>query len=191
MNRKRVVLFAALAAAVFVLLVLISAGVYPIARVNGSFISARYFARQYSAATIYSGAVLKTISDVASSSVRQDVPEKDMRAVVLDQLVEQTLSHARAKELLGDSYDSLIQSKIAKYEADNNLKGAVGKLFGLSYEDFRSLVLVPLAEKELLSARLFLENKHYEDWIKGTRASASVSIYSPVFRWDGARVVAK
>jgi hypothetical protein len=184
-------LFAVLAAAVFVLIVLINAGIYPIARVNGSFISARYFARQYAAATLYSGTVLKTINDVSSSSVKQDVPENDMRAVVLDQLVEQSLAHSQAKEMLGDGYESLIESKIAKYEADNSLRGAAGMLFGLSYEDFRSLVLVPLAEKELLSARLFLENKKYDDWIKEARGMASVSIYSPAFGWDGTRVVAK
>ena len=191
MKKKTIIILSAIAAIVFVLIVLINAGEYPVARVNSSFITARYFARQYGAASVYSEAVIKSIGQIASSTFKENVSDKDMRAVVLDQLVEQDLIHAKVRNLLAGDYDSLLKNKIAKYETNDKLKGVVDKLFGLSYGDFHDLILVPLAEKDLLSARLFLEGEHYEDWIKEARAGASVSIYSSAFAWDGAGVKAR
>lgn len=186
---KKIVAAVAAGAVLLAVLWVLSLGYYPILLVNGRVLTAHEYAVRYAAATRYSQKVVGAIDAVASSSVRADVTEGDLRAVALDQLVEEELVHETALAEFGSSYAMLVSDKVSKYDTDQKLQSASANLFGLSFPDFKKQVLYPQAERELLAGRLFLEGKNLNDWLAAARRDAKVHIFSNSFAWNGDRVV--
>lgn len=177
------------ASAILVLLAvyLVASDRYPIAMVNGQAIGAKRFRSQYRAAQTYLGNARKAVAGTSTSS---NIPDSELQAVVLDQLIESTLAQQGAEKEVGGDLDYLVENKMANYDSDQKLAAAASGLYGISYADFRKDFLVPQAEADILLGRLYLRGEKLEDWLKNARASARVSIFSSKFRWDGSKVMA-
>jgi len=174
-----------LAAAFFV-----SQGDYPIAMVGNSFVSAKAYATEYQAATLYYQNVLKTYGTMATDTPAITPP--DLEAGAMDALVEDTLIKDEAvREVGAGDLASLVQDKLSKYSGNSDLANAGATLYGLDKQTFWDDILVPEATKEVLTDRLVSQGKNIDDWVSTARKSARVIIFSPQLTWDGTQVNAK
>lgn len=177
------VLMVVILAAIYV----VSSSRYPVAMVNGSPITAREVAVDYMAAQKYFDNLVKTYP--------QNAPDRPavstLKLAVLNQLVEQALIAQGARQEAGSDLDALVQDKITKYASSGDLSRAASALYGLSENDFKNEVLIPQAESDVLSGRLFLQGKKLEDWLAQAKKDAQVVILSGNYAWDGQAVVAK
>ncbi len=170
-------------------LFLVSRGYYPIALVDGEFVSARRFVDDYNAALLYYNNFLKTYKPNAEES--EKISPSDLQLAVIGNIIERVLiSHAARKEA-GSDLDVLIAGKIDKYLGDPQLAQAASALYGWNMEDFKKNVLVPQAEREILLGRFFLRAQNFETWFSETKRSVTVYIFSPRFEWNGEAVVRK
>ena len=165
-------------------LLLVSADYYPVALVNSSTIGARRFWRNFRAASVYHGNLQKVYG-----ADEKPLDDKAIQAGVLQELIERELVSAGAKVEAGSDMDYLVGRKLTKYDKNSGLQQAAGVVYGLSYADFRSDVLIPQAEEDVLAGRLYLRGEKLEDWLQDARRRASVVIFARGFAWDGEKVV--
>ncbi len=183
--------FLAIVSGALACIVLVRLNYYPVALVGGRVISARQFMENYAAAQAYYQNALRTYAAASSTVSFSELKDKDIEADVLNQLVEAVLVGDGAKQEAGGDLDLLVAGKIEKYDTDPKFQRAAEALYGLPFSDFKSDVLVPQAERDVLTGRLFLKGKKLDDWLRSAKRSARVIIFSPAFRWDGEKVVGK
>ena len=135
-----------------------SSGYYPIAIVGNRIVLARAFWKNYEAAEIYYGNLERTYG--ASSTIVS--ANGEFEKLVLEALVEGSLIHTEALRELGGDLSYLIEEKLGKFESDARLKEAAAAVYGLNAYDFKNEILVPQAEREILSGRLFLKGEGLE-----------------------------
>ena len=121
---------------------------YPVAVVNGEFISARDFEREFNAALVYYQNVIRTYSEqrVDLASVGDFVFE--LRRATLDNLIEDVLVYNELEDRVSNGLDEAVARKIPDFNE------SAAALYGLSVADFKEMVLVPQAHRELLSSQL-------------------------------------
>lgn len=159
-------------------------GYYPIAIVNGNLVFARSLTDEYFVAYRYYANLLGPQNDrVASLEFK-----KELRRATLNDLIEKSLIGQELKNRVGRDLDSLVDNKIKIPAKSDDVEKAANLLYGLSLADFREMVLVPKAQREILEGRLFLEKKNIEEWLVGAAENASVFILTPEFYWDKNRV---
>lgn len=184
MSRYRIyIIFSAIVSAGLLAVLLISLGHYPIMMVNGDFISAGHFLREYRAASRYYGNFLQTYESAAKGE--EKLSERDIQLIVLDGLVEKSLISSGAKKAVGNDLSGLVSKKLQGIVGDQKLESMAASLYGLSGGEFTRDVLVPQAEREILAGRLFLNGENINDWLLGARNSASVITFSSGFSWNG------
>ena len=156
-------------------------GYYPIALVNGNLVSARTFSREYAAADAYYRRVIQTYGAQALGPAA--LAPSDIRALVMEKVVEDALIENAARREVGADLSALVENKLSELSADGELAKAASTLYGLNKADFRNFVLVPQAERDILSGRLFLKGEKFDDWLTQAKQSANISIFSNQFRW--------
>ena len=183
---KPYLVFLGIVVVALVLLSFVSLGFYPIVWVAGDFVSARHFYKHYGAATLYYQNALRTYNVLSSSSTQ--LTPTEIQASVLDQLIENTLVARGVREEVGEDAEALAQNRLEKFDQGQTVKAAVHTLYGLGFEEFEHEILLPQAQFELLSGRLFLRGKKIDDWLLETKRSSRVIIFSNRFSWDGEQV---
>ncbi len=168
---------------------LVSLGYYPIAIVNGDVISGRKFKKHFEAGNLYYDRFQETYKELIAKD--STLAPRDIQASILEQLIEDKLVHKGVREELKDDFDYLLKAKVEKYDEDVSLQQAALTLYGLNFNDFKEEILIPQAERELLSARLFLKGEKIEDWLLKTKRTSKVSILSNQFHWTGDKVELK
>ncbi len=172
-------------------LVVLSTGSYPIAVVNGSMISANRFQKNYAATLVYYSNLLKSSEgNSTSTAALAKITPTDLQVNVLDQLVVAKLVEVGAKREVGSDLMELVNDKIGDYAKDEKIRNGAERLYGMGFADFRAETLVPQAEMDILSGRLFLRDEDFQTWLADARRSANVRIFSPKFTWDGEKVMA-
>ncbi len=191
MKRKQIILLAIILVAC-VIAVVIAFGYYPIASVNGHLVSAATFRTQLAAARTYARSARTTYQDVPSTTIQfAATDDADLARVVLDTVVENSLVHEGLHTVVGTGADNIVTEKVDQYGSGGDLASASKALFGLSLDTFRSEILVPQAEREVLGSKLFLEGKTITTWTQDARVAATVRLYSPQYSWDGTQVVVR
>lgn len=165
-------------------------GYYPAMSVNGFWLSQRQVEKNLAAAGRYEENFVRTYRPLLSSS-SGTVNLSDLKAAVLSSLVDQTLIHRVLKADLGPRFESLVHERLNEVVSSTEIFEAGRALYGLDREDFKEIVLVPQAERDLLTSRLFLKSKKLSDWLDLERRQSQVRVFSDKFYWDGERVAAK
>lgn len=162
---------------------LIRAGFYPVAVVNYTIISRREFTQSYQAATVYYKNALAAYvgKELDNKSARELVVE--LRRAVLDHLIENVLIYNELENRVGSELVVLSEKKIPPFR-----ESAALAVYGLNAADFKELVLVPQAQREILESRLESENGNLDEWLTDARKSATVVLLMFGFEWDGASV---
>jgi len=126
------------------------------------------------------GGVLK----LSDEEVKQRVFGNIIDKVFLDKLISQidTTLDKKADDLVKQSIDQ---------SPNLQLDTAARKLYGLSAEDFKELVLIPQAKRDLLTER-FKDNQEqlnqmWEDLVK----TADIKVYYPGYKWEGGEIKKK
>lgn len=168
-------------------LFLVSLGYYPIAIVNGIFITARTFTKDYGAASMYYANYLKIYRFPGSDAA--PLSSDDIARAVMDQLIENALAAQGAEKEAGSDLENLVNEKINEAVKNSQLENAAKTLYGLSLDDFKNEVLKPQAERDILTGRLFLKGQNIDTWLADAKKSARVIFFSGRFRWNGTEVV--
>jgi hypothetical protein len=158
-----------------------------VARVNGTEIAASDFERQLNIFTHYATVVR---SSQGSTSTPDAVFTSELRRLTLDSLIEQELIRAEAEKRLGDEGLGLrVQTKINATTSTEEIADAVKTLYGVSNQDFKEAVLMPLARQEILLGEFANSTSTFESWLVSARRGASVTIYAEDLRWADGQVI--
>jgi hypothetical protein len=162
---------------------------YAVANVNGDAISVSSFKINYAAAQSY----YETLKDeyTKNNVQTQEVSDKQLRASVLDQLVEAEIIDQGLQKEAGGEANGLVADRIKEFTNDESLAIAAKNLYGFSSNDFTREVLIPQAKTDILRGRLFLKNEDFKTWLTAAKKSANVKIFSNDYTWDGVMVRAK
>jgi len=169
----------------------VNSGWYPAAAVNGTLVSAGLFEKELAAAFRYYSRVLSTYTD--QSEVTPEELRKlreDLRAATLDNLVENILIEDKLEEIIGEELPDIVKKKLASVSLDSEkIPDAVTALYGLTLEEFKTLVLTPQAKREILEGRLVAQKQEYASVVQELRSKASVKIFLQGLFWNGQSVV--
>lgn len=157
-------------------------GWYPIAIANSRIITARTLVRQTSAANQYYTTVLK-IQNLPAESL------DEIKRAALDKLIENALIYSELLEKESRA-NQLVSARLDQLNLDKQKIGEVSvALYGLSFSEFRDMVLLPEARKEILVDRLIAGGQQdFAQWLADAKTKASVFILNNQFEWDGAKI---
>ncbi len=162
-------------------------GYYPVAFVNGEMITARALQDEHAAAFQY---YIRTLTQKPEFDPRSPEVQRELRRASLHDLVDKELISQELERRVGKDLGAAVAGRISGANLDNKVLADAAKLlYGLELADFKEMVLVPQAKKELLEGSLFLEQKKFDAWLAEAEAAASVTILTPEFAWDKTKVV--
>ena len=160
-------------------------GLYPIAVVNGDWVSARRFNLHMNAAEQYEA------QEAATSTNPSVLRSKDLTVSIVSGLIEEQLIRQGAEKEFGAELKNLERQRTNAFLERASSIEAESKKYGLNKEKFEKEILRPQVVRDLLAGRLFLESLRLEDWLLAEKRKASVSIFSEIFLWNGEEVVAR
>lgn len=190
MTAKNTIFFLLTAAIVVGVVYFVVTKSYAAAFVNFNAISVESFENDFEAAFVYYEKALKTYNQGDAAVIESEEVKKEIQRAVLEKLIGNSIVH---RELLArmskKELESVIENKIGKIEEKSReIEEGIKNLYGFSLEDFKSRVLTPMAEQEILEGRLFLENKNFDEWLKEEKAKARVIILISGFKWEDGQV---
>jgi hypothetical protein len=174
----------------FTLLILIKFSYYPMASVNKTIISEKKLNTNTQAIYYYYNNYLKKMIDeeLKTTTSTKELSYQEIEALALDDLITKTLIHQEIEKKIGkNKLNELITQKINEH-FNNDLKKISLVMYNLNPEDFKNEILIPQAETDILSGRLFLEGKKFDEWLKEARQKAQIKIFNPKFKWDGEKI---
>lgn len=166
---------------------LVHFGYYPVAVVNRSLITANSFETEYAVAYHY---YVKALANSEDTDPRTRDFKRELRRAVMENLIEHSLINDDLTVRVGGELSEIVENKIASAQKTDmkTIEETAQILYGLTLAEFKSLVLVPQAQKEILQGRLFLEKKEYANWLQEARKKAKVFIVTPEFYWHDSAV---
>ncbi|MBI4119387.1 MAG: hypothetical protein HY456_00890 [Parcubacteria group bacterium] len=186
-HRTVVILFTALIGTGLFLYYIIVQERYPAAFVGIYPISSGTLDEVYSAAVRYYQNAAKTyggnVNELSTAAVRQEI-----RRAAMEELIEERIIHSELQRRLGKDLDLVVQNKLNDIVKDPSFQKAAAAVYGLAFDDFSRLFLVPQAEREILDGRLFLEKKELSGWLEAAKKKSRVTILTPGFSWNGETV---
>lgn len=165
-------------------------GYWPVVFVGGSSVSYRTFEKSYQASLSYYQNGLKAENEDPNMANSDDF-KKDLKRAVLESLIEQKLIEAVLAETIKKSdLERMVAERIAKFNVDSqNFIIGAQLLYGLPAEEFKKIVLIPKAEREIFESRLIGDNQTLDNWIATQKSQAKVSILISGFSWSEGKVV--
>ena len=179
--------FVVLIAAGLFMLFVVTLGYYPIIFVNNHIISQHEFMLEYGAASRYYKTAMKTYEPLLKNA--SSPTPADIEVSVANLLIDKNLIHDGAAKEVGSDLKSVVENKLSAYEGDTQLASAAENIYGFTPDEFKNEILIPQAEEEVLSGRLFSKGESFEDWLVDARKSAHVIILSHSLSWDGEQVI--
>lgn len=166
---------------------IVRSGHYPIAIVNGKWVSASQFRKEHRAFFSYYRQVAN-VNNVVIEDERAFT--REIGRLGLDRIIENILVGQELENLLRDQLDVAVEKKISEQNLNIvQVSEAAGNIYGLNFSDFRDVVLKPVAEKEILESRLSKQDDNLQNWLATARESAKVIIFSSLFSWEGNQIV--
>ncbi|MCX6702834.1 MAG: hypothetical protein NTW60_03135 [Candidatus Wolfebacteria bacterium] len=126
----------------------------------------------------------------------------EIRRAILESLVEDRLIEFELqKRIKTDDLRAIINDKINSVVRDSgaDTEKQIRETYGLSMADFKEYVLRPQAKREILEARLLLDDNGktlvssgdvLAKWLIKEKAAANVVVLLPGFLWEGKGMVA-
>ncbi|TSC88841.1 MAG: Uncharacterized protein G01um10143_738 [Parcubacteria group bacterium Gr01-1014_3] len=165
---------------------LVHFGYYPVAFVNAKMILARSMNNDFVAAYQYYGNIL----GAQGTDVKSEGFKRELHRQLLNRAIDNILINGGLKTIVGNDLAQLVENKLSAPNLQSpELAESVESLYGVSLSEFRKMVLVPQAEREVLEGRLTLQKKELAVWLTDARALARVMILLPSLSWNGKEVV--
>lgn len=162
-------------------------GLYPVALVNGSAISANEFERVATAALHFYVKSSEAVKRRTLTPEEVDTLYAEIRRGTLDKLIGERLVDVELTARLGERAHVLAEGKVDTASSDE-LRAAVPVLYGMAYADFRDMLLVPEAKVEVLKESLGRDSLDAQTWFSSARRDARVLIGLPKLIWKNGGV---
>ena len=164
-------------------------GYYPIAMVNGEFIGAHRLNKE---STVRYSYYTKTAALGGMTAEDKNSLFFEFRRMALGGLIEDMLIEQGLRGMTDGDIKKAAEQRLTERETDiNGLSTVASTLYGLDLADFKTIVLLPQAKKDMLRERIMERGSDAEDWFAETKKTARVRLFSTQFSWDGNGVVAK
>lgn len=188
LHNRLVVSFTVLIA---VALIILMAGLYPVALVNNRPIWRSHLRKAEEAEKKLTNTQAKSLGFKPvnfTSSTNQDLLN-GLRQDILTTLIEGKMIEEEGKNVVG-KFDELSRKRMMDtlQGGGTDLSKAVRTVYNLSLKDFENMVLLPQARRDVLRVFLAGEGKNFEEWIKEIKAKKTVKLFLVPYRWDGERV---
>lgn len=165
-------------------------GYYPIAITNGTIITARSLNEIYASASRYYEALLKNTGQDLGDN-REDF-QKELQLQIFNQLIERIIIYQGVKNAVGDDLLELVSAKLPVSKLQEpNFQEAIKAMYGMDVDDFKEIILVPQAYREILAGRLNSEEKEFDRWLSEAKRSASVTLLFSGFSWQNGELIAR
>ncbi len=188
--KKTFWIFLVLIAGAAALLFFTKSGLYPIASVNDSPIFQEKLELSYQAAYRYYENSIKTYG-APEENFDSARFQSDLRHTSLDSLIENELVSQGLINLIGSKKVEMeIEKRLSSATSTSQIADKVYELYGLSLNEFENLVLIPSAEREILSELLLEKGIALNAWLADERIKADVEIFLPGYQWEEGRVIA-
>lgn len=188
-TKKFFIIFLIILAAGILLYFVFNQGLHPIAIVEGKLINHRTFEKGYRASLYYYQNSLGANSDQFEDFEKL---KGELKKSVLQNLIDNVLVDKRLTALLGNAANERVNKKIENLKLNSQEFGeATLILYGLGFQDFKDLILVPLARKEVLVEYLKtdFQDADLESLLMEARQQASVIMLDSTFSWENGAVV--
>lgn len=171
---------------------MISFKFYPIVFVNWQPIFYADFSKNYKAALIYYENVVTTYNKDNADIINSLEVRDEIKRAGIESLIENILILNELKEIFSNSeLKNQISKNVSTVINGKDIKKEIETLYGLSSEEFIEYFLEPQARREILEARLRMENINFNEWLKSAKFQANVTIFFPGFEWKDGTVIIK
>ncbi|MDP3729231.1 MAG: hypothetical protein Q8R26_00530 [bacterium] len=188
LHNRLVVSFTVLIA---IALVILMAGLYPVALVNNRPIWRSHLRKSEEAEKRLTNTQAKSLGFKPvnfTSSTNQDLLN-GLRQDILTTLIEGKIIEEEGKSVV-EKFEELSQKRMMDtlQGGGTDLSKAVRTVYNLSLKDFENMVLLPQARRDVLRVFLANEGKNFEEWLKDIKGKTKIRLFLVPFRWDGERV---
>ncbi len=163
---------------------------YPVASVNGEMIWAGDMQKHFDAAYHYYEKASRNASAAEKEKLIDPKFIVELRRVSLDTLIENKVVEAGFLTL-GKQGEEDLSKMIGNTTSSQALAPAINELYGLMPGDFTRLILVPQAQRNILSSSLILQKVSLNDWILQKRKAADVSIFLASYQWQDGELITR
>lgn len=165
---------------------------YPIILIDWQPISFKSFKKDLNIAFNYYQRILETYDKKQATVMNSEEIKKEISRSVLDKLIEDELIRRELKKRLkNNEIEKMTDGKIEEAIKRRDIEKEVKTLYGVSFNEFKERLLKPQVKKEILEARLRLENKNIDNWLKEIKLKTQVLVFLPDFIWSGEGVIIK
>ncbi len=184
MNTKKVLIYLIFALIIFSGYFCYKNEVFPAAIVNWNIITQKSLNNYYEISVAYLNKTIY-IYGADTKPLEDKDTKKQIKAALLDKLIEDVLIYKEVKHRAGDELEAIANQKIENVLKDSNIEEAINTLFESTLKDYIQKELKPQAYKEILEGRMLLNNESFEEWLKLEKQKANVLILLPGYFWDG------
>jgi len=161
--------------------IIYAGGWYPIAQVDGTFISARAWRLSYTLAYNY-------YTNLGNQANVRMMSDAEMRKATYDGLIDDVcITHELRARLSKDELSEKIQMRIQDMVGSTDALRQALELTRMSEKNTRTYFLEPMARQQILVSVLSMENQDVMQWLLKARASARVSVWFEKGTWEGER----
>lgn len=171
----------------FGLLALIAIGIYTVAIVGTTPIFARTWQKAENAAKNFELATARArgAEPINFSSVENRELLLEVKRGTLTFLIEDAIILQRGGEVT-EGLGTLSRERVVEaLRQGNDPEKAARAVYGLSMNDFRDLVLLPQARRDVLKEALVEKSQDFDTWLRDAKKRASVRLMFVPFKWNG------
>ncbi|KKQ22171.1 hypothetical protein A2999_00840 [Candidatus Wolfebacteria bacterium RIFCSPLOWO2_01_FULL_38_11] len=165
---------------------------YPVVLVNFKIIGAGDFSRNYASSLFYYKNAAKVYGKENSDLFDAEEVRQEIKRALISSLIENVLINEELnKEINSLDLEKMIDEKIEKAVGEKEINRAAESIYGLSYDNFKTQMLIPQAKKEILEEKTALKGENFEEKMEELKSKAKVMIFLSGFEWDGKEVIIK
>lgn len=131
-------------------------------------------------------------SDISTSEFLKDKDlSRQIQKEALSKMIDYKILTAELEKRRPDWRDLAelkIKDAFAKIKEQDKFEDSVRTIYGMEISDFKSSILLPRAQIEILSDELKKQNKTYEQWLKEERSGIDVRIMIDGLEWKEGEV---
>ena len=164
---------------------------YPIILVGSNIITAKNFNEDFSASLNYYEQNQKIYGGDSQLLQSEEVKNEIKRALLTSLIEDILIDKELRKEMKSEDLARLVINKIGDIKQGENAEKAAKILYGFSYDIFKKKILEPMAKKEILEGRLYLNDKNIDEYLEKIKSKTKIIILLPEFDWNGKEVIMK
>lgn len=174
----------------FAFFVIIFSGFYPVVLVNGAPLYFRTWKKLEIASMRFAKIQLEKVQKKPFDFSAKENAGLLLqgRKETLSLLIEDIIIQQQGKQLTAD-FEKLSNGRVEDaLRKGKNTGNAAALFYGLSIDDFKELVLLPQARRDILREELEKKGQNFESWLSDVKKKSRVRMLFVPFKWNGASV---